>query len=73
MQLQHPPFSRKWLTMNEYADAMGMSYSTVKRMKLAKQIPCRQEGNIVRIPIEATDYEWLENWRESSKRHMPVR
>jgi len=45
----------------------------VKRMKLANQIPCRQDGNIVRIPVEATDYEWLENWRESSKRHMPVR
>lgn len=71
--MQHPPHSHKWLTMTEYGQIMAMSYSTVKRLKLAHEIPFRQEGNIVRIPIEATDYDWLENWRYYAKRAVPMR
>lgn len=59
--------------MADYGQIMGMSYSTVKRLKLAHEIPFRQEGNTVRIPVEATDFNWLENWREFSRRGMPVR
>jgi len=61
--MEYPSYSRRWLKMSEFADIMGISYSTVKRLKLANEIPFRQEGKIVRIPIEATEFEWLENWR----------
>ena len=56
----------KWLTMAEYADLMGVSESKVKRMKLANQLPYVQEGLTVRIPREATDYQWLTRWREEN-------
>jgi hypothetical protein len=54
----------KWLTMAEYADHMGISESKVKRMKLANQLPYVQEAKTVRIPYEATDYQWLTRWRQ---------
>jgi excisionase family DNA binding protein len=53
----------RWLTMAQYAKAMGLSLSSVKRMKLAGGIPFRQVGRIVRIPAEATDWAWLKRWR----------
>ena len=56
--------TRKWLTMAEYADHMGISESKVKRMKLANQLPYVQEAKTVRIPYEATDYQWLTRWRQ---------
>jgi hypothetical protein len=38
----------RWLTMAQYAKAMGLSLSSVKRMKLTGAIPFRQVGRIVR-------------------------
>ena len=55
----------KLLTMSEYAAIMGLSTSKVKRLKMEKRIPFLQEGQIVRIPVEATDYEWLTTWRQT--------
>ena len=57
------PASRKWLTMTEYAQAMGISVSKVKRMKSAGEIPYHQSGSTVRIPADATDFEWLRAWQ----------
>lgn len=57
----NPP---KLLTMAEYAGIMGLSTSKVKRLKLSGRIPFFQEGQIVRIPVEATDYEWLNHWQQ---------
>ena len=54
----------RWLTMAQYAKAMGLSLSSVKRMKLTGAIPFRQVGRIVRIPADATDWAWLKRWRE---------
>jgi len=54
----------RWLTMAQYAKTMGLSLSSVKRMKIAGAIPFRQVGRIVRIPTEATDWTWLKRWRE---------
>lgn len=62
MAQQHP-HTPKLLTMTEYASIMGLSPSKVKRLKLAGRIPYLQEGQTVRIPIEATNYEWLTNWQ----------
>lgn len=53
----------KLLTMREYAAIMGLSTSKVKRLKLEQRIPYFQEGQIVRIPIEATNFEWLTRWQ----------
>jgi hypothetical protein len=53
--------------MAEYADHMGISESKVKRMKLANQLPYVQEAKTVRIPCEATDYQWLKRWREEQQ------
>lgn len=61
---QHEPPTPKLLTMTEYAHTMGLSTSKVKRLKLQGRIPYLQEGQTVRIPIEATNYEWLTNWQQ---------
>jgi excisionase family DNA binding protein len=58
----------RWLTMAQYAKAMGLSLSSVKRMKLTGAIPFRQVGRIVRIPTEATDWAWLKRWRTRTPR-----
>ena len=49
--------------MADYATAMNLSLSKVKRLKLQGRIPYIQEGQIVRIPAQATDYAWLTLWR----------
>ena len=63
------PHTPKLLTMSDYASIMGLSTSKVKRLKLAGRIPYLQEGQIVRIPIEATDFEWLTNWQQQNCPH----
>jgi len=52
--------------MKEYANLTGMSLSKVKRLKRERRIPFIQEGRVVRIPVQAVDYGWLETWRQAN-------
>lgn len=60
-----PPPPR-WITMADYADLTGISLSKVKRLKLEGRLPYIQEGRVVRIPIQATDFDWLQTWRDQN-------
>lgn len=53
-----------WLTMRQYAQLTQMSLSTVKRLKQLGRLPYTQNGRTVRIPREALDIIWLNNWRQ---------
>jgi len=54
--------------MSQYANAVGISYSKAKRMKLEGRLPYLQDGRTIRIPEQALDYEWLAQWRQREKR-----
>jgi excisionase family DNA binding protein len=58
----------RWLTMDEYATASGISYSKVKRMKADGRIPFVQDGRTVRIPDKALDFEWLVAWQQQERK-----
>ena len=66
---QHEPPTPKLLTMAQFANTMGLSTSKVKRLKTTGRIPYLQEGRTVRIPIEATDYQWLTSWQAHNGGH----